>query len=151
MNRHFHLLAALAIVGAISSPVCAQPAVSQAVEKAHSALWANRIDKHGLILDYIGEIPTPEDCALGRPNAIGWWSPIENGPMFTGLYLPAACERARRTGAESDKANARRLAQGLLKCASVSDVPGMIVRGMATDGRSPVSYTHLTLPTILRV
>ena len=55
--------------------------------------------------------------------------------MFTGLYLPAACERARRSGDPADKANARRLAQGLLKCASVSDVPGFIARGMGTDGK----------------
>jgi len=109
--------------------------VIQAVEQAHAELWNRRIDKHGIILDYIGEIPTPEDCKLGRPNAIGWWSPIENGPMFTGLYLPAACERARRSGNPADKANARSLAQGLLKCASVSDVPGFIARGMGTDGK----------------
>jgi hypothetical protein len=105
-----------------------------AVEQAHAQLWNTRIDKNGIILDYIGEIPTPEDCAMGRPNAIGWWSPIENGPMFTGLYLPAACERARRSGTAADKACARRLAEGLLKCASVSDAPGFIARGMGSDG-----------------
>jgi len=55
--------------------------------------------------------------------------------MFTGLYLPAVCERARRSGDPADQANARRLAQGLLKCASVSDVPGFIARGLGTDGR----------------
>ncbi len=108
---------------------------TEAIEQSHAVLWSQRIDRQGLMLDNIGEIPTPEDCRLGRPNAIGWWSPIENGPMFTGLYLPAACERARRSGNESDKANARRLAQGLLKCASVSDVPGFIARGMGTDGQ----------------
>ncbi|MBI5821507.1 MAG: hypothetical protein HZA88_21270 [Verrucomicrobia bacterium] len=113
----------------------AQRALPDAVEQAHSELWNRRIDKHGIILDYIGEIPTPDDCRLGRPNAIGWWSPIENGPMFTGMYLPAACERALRSGAAADKANARRLAQGLLKCASVSDVRGFIARGMGTDGK----------------
>lgn len=117
------------------SILAAQRALPDAVEQAHTELWSKRIDKHGVILDYIGEIPTPEDCRLGRPNAIGWWSPIENGPMFTGLYLPAACERARRSGDPADKAHARRLAQGLLKCASVSDVPGFIARGMGTDGR----------------
>lgn len=108
---------------------------AEAVEQAHAVLWSQRVDRHGVILDNLGEIPTPEDCKLGRPNAIGWWSPIEDGPMFTGLYLPAACERARRSGNETDKANARRLAQGLLKCASVSDVPGFIARGMGTDGK----------------
>jgi uncharacterized protein YjeT (DUF2065 family) len=109
--------------------------VEVAVAQAHAELWGNRVDRHGVILDYVGEIPTPEDCSLGRPNAIGWWSPIENGPMFTGLYLPAVCERARRSGAPADKAQARRLVQGLLKCASVSDVPGFIARGIGKDGK----------------
>jgi len=99
-------------------------------------LWNELIDAHGIILDFRGEIPKPEDCALGRPNAIGWRSPIANGAMLTGLYLPAACERARRTGLGEDKAKATRLAQGLLRLASISDVPGFIARGLATDGRS---------------
>jgi hypothetical protein len=108
---------------------------ADAVEQAHRELWSRFVDPHGVIRDFVGEIPTPEDCAMGKPNAIGWWSPIENGPMFTGLYLPAACERARRSGNPTDRANAQRLAQGLLKCASVSDVPGFIARGMGTDGK----------------
>lgn len=136
-------LTAALVIGQLLMPAATAEAASpspersvlQAVEQARAQLWNKRIDQHGIILDYIGEIPTPEDCKLGRPNAIGWWSPIENGPMFTGLYLPATCERARRSGAEADKAQARRLAQGLLKCASVSDVPGFIARGMGTDGQ----------------
>jgi len=47
---------------------------------------------------------------------------------------PAACERARRSRSPADAAQARRLAAGLLKCASVSDVPGFIARGVGTDG-----------------
>ena len=117
-------------------------ATPEALEEAHRVLWSKFVDRHGVILDFVGEIPTPEDCSLGRPNAIGWWSPIENGPMFTGLYLPAACERARRSGDAVDKANARRLASGLLKCASVSDVPGFIARGVGTDGKC-----HYPLPS----
>ena len=107
-----------------------------AVRQAHAQLWNGHIDAHGIVLDFIGEIPTAEDCALGRPNAIGWRSPLANGAMFTGLYLPAVCERARRTGAAADQAEARRLAQGLLKCASVSAVPGFVCRGIASDGKS---------------
>jgi len=133
--RHAARLAAASSLAAI--PACADntPRLLAAVEQAHAALWRKRVDRHGVILDYLGEIPTPEDCTLGRPNAIGWWSPIENGPMFTGLYLPAICQRARRSGSAVDRAQAGRLAQGLLKCASVSDGPGCIARGMGTDGR----------------
>ncbi len=105
------------------------------VETAHAVMWDKFIGDDGLIHDYVGAIPTPEDCRLGRPNALGWWSPIENGPMFTGTYLAAICERARRSGAAADRDKAARLARGLLRCASVSDVPGFIARGMGTDGR----------------
>ena len=111
------------------------PSTSVAVEQAHARIWRERVDPNGVIFDHVGDLPTPEECSLGKPNAIGWWSPIEDGPMFTGLYLPAACERARRSGDPADQAKARRLAQGLLKCASVSDVPGFIARGMGTDGK----------------
>ena len=109
--------------------------LSAAIEQAHAELWNTRIDKQGIVRDYVGETPTPEDCSLGRPNAMGWWSPIENGPMFTGTYLAAICERARRSGEAADREDAMRLAQGLLKCASVSEVPGFIARGVGTDGK----------------
>ena len=119
-----------------------------AVERAHRELWKRFMAPEGYLLDYQGEIPTPEDCREGRPNAIGWWSPIEDAPMLTGLYLPAVCERAKRSGADVDREKARRLAKGLLKCASVSDVPGFIARGVATDGRShyPLSSEDQTHP-----
>lgn len=113
------------------SPEC----VAAAVEKVHDRMWTEYIGEDGLILDFIAELPTPEDCQRGLPNAIGWWSPIENGPMFTGTYLVAMCERARRSGAPADREKAKRLAAGLIKCASVSDVPGFIARGMGTDGQ----------------
>ena len=113
--------------------VKAEPA--QAIEKAHAETWKRFVDEHGIIRDYVGELPNPEDCRLGKPNAIGWWSPIENGPMFTGMYLNAMVERARRSGAAVDKEQARKLSQGLLKCASVSDVPGFVARGVGSDGK----------------
>jgi len=109
--------------------------MGHALDQAHDVIWRTRIDGHGIMRDYVGALPTPEDCALGRPNAIGWWSPIENGPMFTGLYLPAMCERARRRGEPADREKVARLARGLLKCASVSDVPGFIARGVGSDGQ----------------
>jgi endo-1,4-beta-xylanase len=108
---------------------------AQAIEKAHAETWRRFVDEHGIVRDYVGELPTPEDCRLGKPNAIGWWSPIENGPMFTGMYLNAMVERARRSRSATDKEQARKLSQGLLKCASVSDVPGFVARGLGSDGK----------------
>jgi hypothetical protein len=125
---------AMAAVAADVSPAPFHQTTESALKQAHEQLWQHRVDAHGIIHDFVGALPTPDDCAQGRPNAIGWWSPIEDGPMFTGLYLPALCERARRSGAATDRAKAQRLAQGLMKCASVSDVPGFIARGVGTDG-----------------
>jgi len=120
---------------AVMKELTAAVAPSGAIEQAHAETWRRFVDEHGIIRDYVGDLPTPEDCRLGRPNAIGWWSPIENGPMFTGMYLNAMVERARRSGATADREQARKLAQGLLKCASVSDVPGFIARGVGSDGK----------------
>jgi hypothetical protein len=124
---------------------------AQAVEKAHAETWRRFVDEHGIVRDYVGELPTPEDCRIGKPNAIGWWSPIENGPMFTGMYLNAMVERARRTGAVVDKEKARKLSRGLLKCASVSDVPGFVARGVGSDGKChyPLSSDDQMHPWLL--
>lgn len=109
--------------------------VEDAIEQAHNAIWGKFVDKNGVVLDYVADLPTPEECARSYPNGLGWWTPIENGPMFTGPYLIAQCERARRTGKQEDKDHARTLANGLLKLASASDVSGMIVRGLGSDGK----------------
>lgn len=127
-------LVLLLVVSALACGADA-PAAAQAIERAHAETWKRFVDEHGIVRDYVGALPTPEDCRLGKPNAIGWWSPIENGPMFTGMYLQAMVERARRSGSAADKDQARKLARGLLKCASVSDVPGFIARGVGTDGK----------------
>ena len=43
-------------------------------------------------------LPTPEECRAGKPNALGWFQPIENGAMFNGLYLDAAVNRFHAPG-----------------------------------------------------
>lgn len=120
----------------------------EAVEQAHRELVGRFLSPHGLLYDYVGELPTAKDCAECRPNAMGWWSPIENGPMFTGPWLSAVCKRARRTGDAKDRALCRKLAEGLLLAASVSDVPGMVVRGVGADGRChyPIGSVDQTVP-----
>ena len=112
-----------------------------AADQAHSEIWRRFIDKHGVMLDFTDldgkvELPTPEECRMGKPNALGWWSPIENGPMFSGTYLEMMVHRWEQTRNPDDAAKARRLLSGLLLMNSVSDTPGFIARGVSTDGRS---------------
>ncbi|MFW6326772.1 MAG: hypothetical protein ACOC2F_00510 [Bacteroidota bacterium] len=119
-----------------------------AIDSANKILWDKFVDKYGIINDFVGERPTPYDCRLSRPNAFGWWTPIENGAFFTGLYLATVCERVKLTNSNVDKDKARILAQGLLKLALVSDVPGFISRGVSTDGKThyPIGSTDQTIP-----
>ncbi len=141
-------LVAGTVSAAGADQVLRHPTLAAAIEDAHTNLVARFVGPEGLLRDYEGEIPTPADCRDCRPNAMGWWSPIENGPMFTGPYLEAVCTRARRTGLEEDRALARKLAGGLLRAASVSDVKGMVVRGFGTDGvcHYPLGSEDQTIP-----
>lgn len=116
----------------------------QAVEKAHTELWRRFVDEHNLILDYVGlkgEIvrPTPEECREMKPSALSWGVPNEDGPMFNGLYLDAACNRWTMTQKDEDRAKARRLIDGLIKVSTIGKTPGFIARGIATDGKTTYS------------
>jgi hypothetical protein len=144
----------------VSSRVLAETNISekaaQAVEQAHGEIWRRFIDAHGIMLDFTNldgtvGIPTPEECRDGKPNALGWWSPIENGAMFNGLYMDAALNRWRRTKSADDVAKARRLMEGLLLLNSISEVPGFVGRGVSTDGKShyPMGSNDQTLPWFL--
>ncbi len=124
-----------------------------AVEAAHHALWDRFVDRHGVILDYVGlegevQRPTPEDCLLCRPNALSWGAPNENGAFFGGVYLEAAVGRFALTGADKDRERARTIAAGLALLASVGEKPGFIARGVAEDGHShfPIGSNDQTTP-----
>jgi hypothetical protein len=115
--------------------------VPPGTEAAHQEIWRRFMDPHGVMLDFTdldGSVPypTPEECQQGKPNALGWWSPIENGAMFNGLYMDAAVSRWEQSQRPEDQAKARRVMLGLLKLNSVSGVPGFVARGFSTDGHS---------------
>lgn len=112
-----------------------------AAESAHRELWRRFIDQYGIMLDFTDldgkvSLPTPEECREGKPNALGWWAPIENGAMFNGLYMDAAVNRWLVTKSADDAEKARKLMRGLIKLNSISDVKGFIGRGVSTDGKS---------------
>lgn len=143
MKRFCLFLSVFATVAC--AEVVTDPAKS--VDAAHAALL-KFVSAEGLLQDYLGDIPTAAECAECRPNAKGWWTPIENGPMFTGPWLAAVCARAQASGRSEDRALARRLADGLLAAARCSDVPGFIARGMGAEPKIhyPVGSMDQTLP-----
>jgi hypothetical protein len=108
---------------------------------ANDQIWSRFIDRHGIMLDFTGldgsvNLPTPEECREGKPNALGWWTPIENGGMFTGTYLEMTVAHWEVTHSETDANRARQLLQGLFLLNSISEVPGFVGRGVSTDGKS---------------
>lgn len=124
-----------------------------AIEQAHAELWRRFVDHYGVLLDFTDldgtvHLPTPEECQAGKPNALGWFQPIENGAMFTGLYLDGAVSRWQATQAREDADKARRLMEGLLLLNSISEVKGFVGRGVSTDGRShyPMGSNDQTFP-----
>jgi len=144
MIRINHRVFLLVTLVAIFSKALHAADPANAVERAHGELWGRFVDEHSLILDYVGlkgEIvrPTPEDCREMKPSALSWGVPNEDGPMFNGLYLDAACNRWTITRKDEDRAKARRLIDGLLKVSSIGKTPGFIARGIATDGKATYS------------
>ncbi len=161
MNRRRFLRAAPALAGAAAlEGVCAaEPFHSNAavaVSQAHAELWRRFADPHGILVDFCDlegkvNLPTPAECRAGKPNALGWFQPIENGAMFNGLYLDAAVNRWRRDPSEANAAKARRLMEGLLLLNSISEVGGFVGRGVSHDGRShyPMGSNDQTGPSYL--
>lgn len=146
--RHFLALhcVLLALAGhALTSPAAGAAetpaAVRQAVDRAHQELWRRFVNRFGHLYDYTAldgsvQIPTPDECEAGKPNALAWWTPIENGAFFGGLYLDALVNRARITRDPAATDRAHRIAEGLVTLAKVGRVPGFVARGFAADGQS---------------
>lgn len=132
----------LTIAGMPPHPTAAQPPTpeeTRAVDRAHQEIWRRFISPHGTFHDYSGLdgtvlLPTAEECAASKPNALGWWTPIENGPFFGGLYIDALCRRWRLTQDPRAAKRARAIAAGLLRLAEAGTTPGFIARGFADGG-----------------
>ncbi len=143
----FLLLASAGLAQLPPSPQKIQAAVRGAeanMERAHQEIWRRFIDEHGILIDFSDTNgafarPTADEFRQNQPNALGWWTPTENGAMFNGLYLDGICQRWLHRREEADRFKARKLVQGLLLLASVGDTPGFIGRGVATDGKTPPS------------
>ena len=114
---------------------------NESMARLHREIMRRFVAADGTVLDYAEfdgrvSLPTPEECAAGQPNALGWWSPIENGGFFGGLYLDALCNRWRALRTPEAAAAAHQVAGGLLKLAEAGSTPGFIARGFGTDGKA---------------
>ncbi len=151
-------LAKLSVLGActtaVSRTLADEPrSAAAAVDQAYDELGRRFLDRHGVMIDFADldgrvDLPTPEECRSGKPNALGWFQPIENGAMFNGMYLDGVVARWEATGDARDAARARRLMEGLLFLNSISPVKGFVARGLSTDGRAhyPMGSNDQTLP-----
>jgi hypothetical protein len=143
------------LMALLSVPSDARPAPAES-EPAHVEIWTRFVDRNGILLDFTGldgkvPLPSPAECRAGKPNALGWFQPAENGAMFTGLYLDAALNRWQITQSPDDADKARKLMRGLIRLNSVSKVKGFVARGVSSDGHShfPMGSNDQTLPWIL--
>lgn len=128
--------------------------MDEAVEHAHRELWRrfidptwhtvrNQADPDGNVV-----LPTPEECRADKPNALSWDISVTDGAMFGGMYLEAAVYRWQITNQAEDRENARRIASGLMKLATVGQTKGFIARGLPPDGSAHYagSSNDQTLP-----
>ena len=140
----------LSIVYCFFICAAAYAGAQKAMEEAEKTIWSGFISEYGFVLDYKGELPSPQECIDGRPNYLNWWGPTENAAMFTGLYLSSVCQRHMLSPSQADSDKARKLAKGLMLCASVSDVKGFISRGVSSDGKThyPIGSEDQTVPWI---
>lgn len=111
---------------------------------------------YGHILDYVGDggevfYPTPEQCERGIPNGFGWWTPIENGAFFTGLYAYTLIKSYDAEPSEELRQKIDILIHGLFTLYDVSHREGFIARGVAEDGKShyPISSDDQVAPWML--
>jgi hypothetical protein len=123
-------------------PALCSAALPPSIETLHQSLWKRFIaEPQGLLLDYTlgGDpslLPSAEEAVAGKPNAISWWTPMENGAFFSGLYLDGIVRRYQMTKSGEDREKAAKLARGLMLCASVGTTPGFVARGVLADGKS---------------
>ena len=118
----------------------AQEELNRKADEVNQVIWSRFIGKDNIMYDYTGlkgevVLPTPEECAADLPNALGWWTPIENGGFFNGMYLVAQCDRYERNKTPENREKVRRLVAGLYKLQDVGSTPGFIARGVGSDGK----------------
>ena len=127
--------------------------VFESVESAHAQIWNRFVSKQHILYDYtdsLGNVftPTIEEVDKLMPNGLSYQTPIEDGAFYNGIYLDGLCERWKKLKTKKAKKEARAIAAGLVKLATVSDVPGFIARNVLPEGNThfPASSDDQTFP-----
>lgn len=127
--------------------------VFESVERAHVEIWRRFVSKQNILYDYTDSfgnvfIPTIDETGKLMPNGLSYQTPIEDGAFYNGIYLDGLCERWKKLKTQKAKKEARAIAAGLIKLATVSDVPGFIARNVLPDGHThyPASSDDQTFP-----
>jgi hypothetical protein len=129
----------IAVASTVAQGLGAEP-LEQYAEKVNQQIWSRFISPQGVMYDYAGLggeviLPTPEECEKSMPNALGWWTPIENGGFFNGMYLIAQCERYQHNKTSENREKVKTLVRGLYILQDVANTPGVIARGTGSDGK----------------
>ena len=64
----------LSIVYCFFICAAAYAGAQKAMEEAEKTIWSGFISEYGFVLDYKGELPSPQECIDGRPNYLNWWA-----------------------------------------------------------------------------
>ena len=123
----------------------------------HEQVWGRFVRMpYGHVLDYADKdgktfIPTAEECQRAMPNPLGWWTPVENGAFFTGLYLHTLIAKYNNQKDEKTAKEIDILINGLFLLQDVGSVEGFIARGVADDEKShyPFSSDDQFTPWVL--
>lgn len=126
-------------------PVC------ESMRRAFIQLEEKKVDRQsGLLLNYTdddgrAQMPDARDYYYGRPNHMGWNTPVEDGAYYNGFYLDALCCRAQYLGDVRAAHAARRVASGLVRLADYG-VPGFIARGVYNGAHYACGSEDQTFP-----
>ncbi len=129
------LLSSICSLAQVSAPLT----TPKQLDIMNNEIWRRFIDPWGIMYEYTdldGTViyPTAEELLAGKPNALGWNTPLENGAMYGGMYIDGIIKRWEHTQKTEDALKVKKIAQGLMYLSTVSPVPGMIARGVGKDG-----------------
>lgn len=127
------------------------------IQRMSDIVWSKFLRMpYGHILDYVADgaeirYPSGEECKNGLPNGLGWWTPIENGAFYTGLYTYSLIKLYDKEPSEVLENKLKILLNGLFLLQDVAKVEGFIARGVARDGKShyPISSEDQVVPWVL--